>query len=307
MRDYFFVHDSNITDRCANLFIGAALKIRGSKKLFATSDGAMRYLDKIKGRNESVNLKGRYKARVREFYCGEMQCFSFSTGADCKKTVIYLPGGAFVRQPSSLHFKFADKLCRTAGIEVTVCIYPKAPEHTCNETLLAISELYRRLLRTHSSEDIIIGGDSAGGTVAVLIPAYLEKNHLPMFSKMFLFSPMLTVSLDMNDVREVERNDPMLSVDGLNCFAERWCGVRNDQNNPLLVSLDNMPSVYCFCGEKDILTFYSKVFFDRMKKAKNTSEMHLFKEMYHVFPLYPLKASCEVFDYICRLINEQHS
>ncbi len=80
-----------------------------------------------------------------------------------------------MRQPSSLHFKFADRLCRTTRVEVIVCIYPKAPEHTYNETLLAISELYGRLLRTHSSEDIIIGGDSAGGTVAVLIPAYLEK------------------------------------------------------------------------------------------------------------------------------------
>ncbi len=85
MKDCFFVHKSNIADRCVNLFIGAALKIRGSKKLFATSAGAMRYLDKIEGRNERVNLKGKYKSRVRELNCGEMQYFSFSTGTDCKK------------------------------------------------------------------------------------------------------------------------------------------------------------------------------------------------------------------------------
>lgn len=59
-----------------------------------------------------------------------MQCFSFRSDAACEKTVIYLPGGAFVRQPSVQHFKFADRLCRATVAEIIICIYPKAPEHT---------------------------------------------------------------------------------------------------------------------------------------------------------------------------------
>ncbi len=66
----------------------------------------------------------------------------------------------------------------------------------------------------------------------------------------------------------------------------------------------NMPKIYCFCGKTDILTFYSEKFFEKMKKAKKPFELHVFDGMYHVFPLYPLKAAREVFGNVCRFIKE---
>lgn len=300
----YFMHRITAADKCINLILGAVLRLRGSKKLFYSVDSAKRYLDKINGRSEKIVLHGKYKSQVREFYCETMQCFSFRSDAACEKTVIYLPGGAFVRQPSVQHFKFADRLCRATVAEIIICIYPKAPEHTYSKTLAAVAELYRQLLDAHTPEDIIIGDDSAGGTVAALLPAFFAENSLPQLSKMFLFSPMLSLSLDINNVREIEHKDPMLSVDGLKYFAQQWYGEKNGQNDPAAVSLDNMPKIYCFCGKTDILTFYSENFFEKMKKAKKPFELHVFDGMYHVSPLYPLKAAREVFGNVCRFIKE---
>lgn len=296
--------DITVADKCVNPFIKLILKTRGSKKLFSSSENAKKYLNKINGRSERICLRGKFKSQTREFYCGSMQCFLFQPVSCSKKAVIYLPGGALVRQPSAMHFKFVDRLCRVAQCEVAVCVYPKVPEHRSGETLRAVSELYEFLLRTHSPNDIIVCGDSAGGTVAVLLPDFLAEKSLPIFSKMILFSPMLTVSPRIEDVAGLERVDPMLSVEGLAYFAEKWCEERTDRNDPEQVSVVNLPKTYFFCGEKDILTFYSEKFAERMKEAEKDFEFRFFKGMYHVFPLYPLKASHEVFLYVCRLINE---
>ena len=302
--DNYVFRDISVADKCFNPFINLILRVRGSKKLFSSSENAEKYLVKINGRRESIELHGKFRSRIHEFYCGSMQCFSFRQVSCSEKTVIYLPGGAFVRQPSSLHFKFADRLCQAARCEVIVCVYPKIPEHRCSETLSAVADLYSDLLHTHSPDDITVCGDSAGGTVAVLLPDYFYAKSLPIFSRMILFSPMLTVSPQTKDVAEIEHVDPMLSVDGLAYFAEKWCGERSDRNDPERVSLDNFPKTFFFCGEKDILTFYSEKFAGRMKEAEKNYELRIFKGMYHVFPLYPLKASREVFSYVCRLTSE---
>ena len=291
------------SDSIANLFIKRALLIRGSKRLFESKDEAEKYLVSLKGRPETVACPRSGKCTVKEFMCGSMQCFSFAPPQKNGKKIIYLPGGALVRQPTAMHYRFVEKTALLTGSEIIVCVYPKAPEHTYVESLSAVGELYGELLKECSAKNITVMGDSAGGTLAVLLPSFLVENGLPVFGKAILFSPMLTVSPSADDVGDIVKKDPMLGIDGLRLFVDAWCGEKNDRNDPEKVLAEHLPDTYIFCGENDILTFYSTRFSSRAAECGKSVELTVYEKLYHVFPLFSLRASKEVIDRTVQIIK----
>jgi len=86
------------------------------------------------------------------------------------KLIIYLPGGAFVLGSHRTHRKATMFLARSMGCTVLVVNYRKAPEAAFPEPMedALIAYLYALNTMHYQPQDIIIMGDSAGGTVAAL-------------------------------------------------------------------------------------------------------------------------------------------
>ena len=62
--DNYVFRDISVADKCFNPFINLILRVRGSKKLFSSSENAEKYLVKINGRRESIELHGKFRSRI---------------------------------------------------------------------------------------------------------------------------------------------------------------------------------------------------------------------------------------------------
>jgi len=83
----------------------------------------------------------KFKVEVKEEDFNGMKVFTLNHNKK-DKTIIYLHGGAYVRQPRLHHLKFLNKLAYISGFTIIVPIYPKAPNHTCEEVHNLMIEFY---------------------------------------------------------------------------------------------------------------------------------------------------------------------
>jgi acetyl esterase/lipase len=85
-----------------------------------------------------------------------------------KKVVVYFHGGGYVLPCGPGHLVWLDDLQNSLGPNVSILLlaYDLAPEHPYPAQLKQAVELLRYLVETEgrSPSDLVIGGDSAGGT-----------------------------------------------------------------------------------------------------------------------------------------------
>ena len=93
--------------------------------------------------------------------------------------------------------------------------YPKAPEHQIKDVNEEIDAIYNYILTIHSPDSIILMGDSAGATLAILLIQQLIKKKLPLPNSAILISPILDCSMSNPSILDIERNDLMLSRKGV--------------------------------------------------------------------------------------------
>lgn len=299
---------TSLVDRFINFFVRIVLLVRGSKAIFSSDAVAEKYLDTLQGNQGDYELTHSFTSLAVVSAVGGMQCVTLTKqGGKSEKVIIYLSGGAFVREPTSEHWELTDEICRRTGAKVIAAVYPKAPTNTCTVTYEALLELYALLLEEHPPESIIIMGDSAGGTIAVSFTQWLKNEGLPQPSQLILFSPMLDLALDNSDIRELMAADPMLGVEGMHLCVSSWLGdidIDSPLVNPMECDYSALPDITVFCGTKEILVFDMELFYNNAcEKSPSSITMYRYDGMYHDFVLYPLAAARDAKDIAIKLIN----
>ena len=137
---------------------------------------------------------------------------AFGDGAihfiDCKpekggRVLLYFHGGGYVYPAQELYMlPFAHRAARAAGAKLTFLEYGLAPEVKYPGQLAQAVSAVNLLLDYHEPEDILFGGDSAGGNLALATLAHAIKPHpwiRPLklnagkyFSGVFCISPSTT-------------------------------------------------------------------------------------------------------------------
>lgn len=115
---------------------------------------------------DDVDVSGEVECEIVTYSSKISRVKHFALG----KLIIYLPGGAFVLGSHRTHRKATMFLARSMGCTVLVVNYRKAPEAAYPEPVedALMAYLYAINTMQYAADDIIIMGDSAGGTVAAL-------------------------------------------------------------------------------------------------------------------------------------------
>src|SRR2546428_3018936 len=107
-----------------------------------------------------------------------------------RQTVYYLHGGAYVACSPETHRAFTSALSRAANARVFALDYRLAPEHRFPAAIEDAVAGYRWLLdQGIDPREIVIGGDSAGGGVAVGTPGALRDAGERVPRAAFVISP----------------------------------------------------------------------------------------------------------------------
>ena len=101
--------------------------------------------------------------------------------ADPNRTILYLHGGGYVVGSIISHRGLAASLTRSSKARVLNVGYRLAPEHRFPAAVDDALEAYRWLLASGADPaNVVIGGDSAGGGLAIATMVSIKDAGLPM-------------------------------------------------------------------------------------------------------------------------------
>jgi len=205
--------------------------------------------------------------------------------------ILFCHGGASIYGPSDIHWNSIAKIVKGTGSNAYLVDYPKAPEHHITEINLNIDAVYDHLLHKHEAKNVILLGDSMGGTLLILLIQRLITNGKPLPKNIILLSPVLDSSLSNSAIKEIDKKDIMLSKVGVVSAKTMCAGKLNLQSSeisPLYGSFKKFIPTYIFIGENDIMRPDEELFVEKLKAENRSVEVFFGKGMPHIWAFLPI-------------------
>jgi cation diffusion facilitator CzcD-associated flavoprotein CzcO/acetyl esterase/lipase len=208
--------------------------------------------------------------------------------------VLYLHGGAFCVGAPATHRALTAKLARDLGLPVFCADYRLAPEHPFPAALDDAQAAYRAL---RGEGPVIVAGDSAGGTLALLLAQALRDGRVAASpdapssdarpATLLLFSPLSDLTLD--GVPDAVPGEALLSRPWVRSGVDAFRGdlaVDDPRVSPLRGSLAGLPPTFVQWGEDEILAPGCVRLVDALRAAGVEVRDEAVRHRWHVFPMH---------------------
>ncbi len=271
------------------------IKFKGIKKKFSQDP-----IDFIAIRKEDVfQPKGLFfkKHITQQFQIAKTLITEVSCKGNPKKLLLFIHGGAFISGPAQHHWDTIKTIAKKTDYTIWMCNYPKAPEHKIEEISKNIDAVYSKALEQFTSDNVILIGDSVGGTLAISLIQRLivEKKPLPL--KTILISPVMDASMSNIEIDTLDIIDPMLSKTGI-LSAKKMCAgsisLQNEIISPLYGSFEEFPETILFLSENDIMYPDQKLAVEKFIQAGVHPKVILGENMPHIWPLLPVMKEAKI-------------
>lgn len=208
------------------------------------------------------------------------------------RVLFYLHGGAYCLGSCDSHRGLASRLARACESRALVIEYRLAPEHPFPAALEDSTAVYRELIRSGvRPENMVIGGDSAGGglTMATLLTLRDEGDPLP--ASAVLLSPWTDLEGTGESMKTRADVEPWLDPEKSHQVAKlylRDLDPRHPLVSPIYADLRGLPPMLVHVGNDECLLDDSVRLVERAKKAGVETEFKIWDEMWHVFHGFPI-------------------
>ena len=172
------------------------------------------------------------------------------------KYIVYFHGGSYVAEATQNHWTFLENIVRDTGYTVIMPDYPLTPKYHYQDVYNMVEPLYKEIIETVGSENVILMGDSAGGGLALGVYERMAEEAVALPVKTILISPWLDVRLENEKIQEIEKKDTILNKEALRLAGVAYAG--NDGINSYLVNpidgdISTLKNIKIFIGTDDIL------------------------------------------------------
>jgi len=202
--------------------------------------------------------------------------------------LVYAHGGAWVNEIVRQHWSLLAQIAAEADIAVVVPIYPLVPFGTSAEVVERFVALFLEARAKYGRA--AIGGDSAGGQIALSAALDLLSEHRITPEQILLISPALDLSFGNPDIPAVQPHDPWLARPGGIVYAEAWRGdlpFDDPRVSPLFGDHTGLGPITMFSGTHDILNPDARVLARRLRQAGVDLSFYEGTRQVHVYPLLP--------------------
>lgn len=222
-------------------------------------------------------------------------------------TLLYFHGGgyAFYAKVSRL---FIALLAEWLGIRIFAPNYRLTPEHPYPAQFEDGINAYTFLLgQPLHPTNIIIGGDSAGGHLALMTLIHLRQQNMPKPAMGFAISPWTDVGLRGNSQFGHDHYDMVQGYMTLK-FAQ-WLKGNSDVSDkilsPIYQNLHDLPPLYLQAGGKEILVDMIRDFTHELVSQGGQGRLDVWPHMTHEFHAYGnlLPESQQALDFIGHAID----
>lgn len=283
-------------------------RISGRDQIYADAQKNTEYIAKRANAEEyTLNTFGMKSAVSEESENGN-KVYRLSKSEKSDYCILYLHGGAYINDPLSYHRNLCDKLAQELNAEVVFPIYPLAPNHTYEETIDMLTQVYADII-DDVDVPVTIMGDSAGGGLSAAFCEYLNEIGLEQPDNMILLSPWLDISMSNPAMAELEDADPMLSVDGLVKIGKLWAGelpLDDYRVSPIFGDFSALKNVTLFVGTREILYPDVTEFYELLQAQGISSKLYVGENMNHDYPLFPIPEANTAFEQICNAVRGEN-
>ena len=203
-----------------------------------------------------------------------------------KAHILYLHGGAYCFELTPFHWDLIAELSEKLSAQVTVPIYPLAPEHDFHVIYGAMTQIYRDVMG--AGKPVWIVGDSAGGNMALVLTLMAADQGWSKADRLVLISPGLDMTMANPETRLYAARDPWLDIDGgresVRIYAADLA-FSDWRISPLYGDLATLPPTLVFSGTRDLLYPDTLLFANKAREAGSDVELVVGQGMIHVWPL----------------------
>jgi epsilon-lactone hydrolase len=170
--------------------------------------------------------------------------------------ILWFHGGAYVASSPSTHAAMLGRLSRLSRLAVMAPDYRKAPEHPAPAAFEDACAAHAALLaQGWAPGQIVLGGDSAGGGLALALLADLCARSLRP-GGLIAFSPWTDLTLSGPSLRGNAGVDPLLPVSRIAeavVMVQGALDAADPRLSPLFALFDRPPPVLMLVGSDEIL------------------------------------------------------
>lgn len=287
------------------------LKRLSNKRNFTDDKLYAAFLKEKQNETEKPYVLPKYiewKFDIEKHYFDGMECYVFNQRkSTSKKSILYLHGGGYIKQPSFYHWHFLGKIVKNTDVKIIVPIYPKAPNHQYKNSFNKVLPLYKWMLETSNHESVILMGDSAGGGFALALAQLLLEKALPQPEKIILLSPWLDITMKNPDTYILENKDPMLGIYGLIQMGKAYAGdtdLNHYMLSPINGKINGLGEISLFVGTHEVFLPDARKFRDIVKSKRVSMNYYEYPKLNHIFVLYPIPEAKKATREIIKIINE---
>jgi acetyl esterase len=206
-------------------------------------------------------------------------------------SLVFFHGGGYVLSDVDQYDTVAQQLAFHSGCMVCSVNYPLAPETTLRSIHKDGYDAYQWIVDNASSlgidgERLAIGGDSAGGNLAVAVVLACKRENFPMPAYQLLIYPSVDLAMSFPSIDEFATGY-FLTKAGMLWFRSHYLDspeqALDDELKFLAKDLSGLPPAYVMTAGFDPLRDEGKAFADRLQECGVRVEHECYTDMIHGF------------------------
>ncbi|MZR12445.1 alpha/beta hydrolase fold domain-containing protein [Maritimibacter sp. DP07] len=205
------------------------------------------------------------------------------------KLVLYIHGGGFIAGSPETHAAMLARIAWLTGVEIYAARYRLSPAHRFPDAVEDVRAAWDDLrARGYHPGDIVLGGDSAGGNLALGLLAALCAEGTPP-AGLFTLSPLTDFTFSGASIRDNARADPMLPASRAQDVVRWYLGEadpRDPRASPLFADFPGAPPVLFQYAEDEILRDDSMRMAAHLRAAGAQVTEQVWPRAPHVFQIF---------------------
>jgi len=217
--------------------------------------------------------------------------WSIAPGSDASRVLMFFHGGGYCSGSIVSHRRLVTEAGRAAGCRTLAVAYRLAPENPFPAALEDAMAAWRFLLaQGYSPRQIVVGGDSAGGNLTLVLMNALRDAGMALPACAWLISPWTDLTMSGDTLATRDAVDPLIHTAYLQELAHAYVPAdidrRDPRVSPLFADLHGLPPHLIQVGSAETLLADST----RLAQAAGTADvavtLEIWPDMIHAWPMW---------------------
>jgi epsilon-lactone hydrolase len=206
------------------------------------------------------------------------------------RVLLYLHGGGYLIGPSRLHWTSTIALVDEGEADLAMLIYPKTPENDHVAIIAAAVDAYDVLVDRYGAQNIVVGGDSAGGGLTATLLTVLRDTERPQPHAAVLISPWLDVSMSDPAAAAQAGTDLILTIEAAVGAGRLYAGDRDPHDalvSPVFATTSGLAPMHIFVGTEEIFLPDCRTFAAKARANGDRATLRVLAKGQHVSAIFP--------------------